>query len=90
MNEGFKFRRVWSWQSVREVCIKCMWYTRGDNLAYDDMLLFVETHRPTDRNITKVAEDIYRHSDNSNGRTLKDVAFVLALSAVETLLIEED
>ncbi len=84
-----KFERVWSWQSVREVCIKCNWYTEGDNLAYDRMLGFVESHKPTDRNITKVSEDIFRHSEK-NGRTLEDVAFSLSLEAVNIMLVEED
>lgn len=85
-----KFERVWSWQSVRKVCIKCDWYTMGDNEAYHNILMFVESHKPTDRNITKVAEDIFKHSDNENGRTLQSVAYALASDAVSLILVEEE
>ena len=85
-----KFKRVWMWQDVMETCIKCKWYTKGDSYDYGKMLDFVKFHKPTDRNIEKVAENIFRHSDNENGRTLSDIAFVLALDTVKTLLIEED
>lgn len=84
-----KFERAWSWQSVREVCIKCNWYTKGNNEAYHNMLMFVESHRPTDRNIEKVAEDIFRHSERGD-RTVRSVAYVLASEAVSIMLVEEN
>lgn len=70
MNKVFKFKRVWSSKSVRECCIKYDWYTLGDNESYHKMLRFVETNKPTDRNITKIAEDIFNHSEE--GREAKE------------------
>ena len=88
MNKVLKFKRVWSWNSVRECCIKYEWYTLGDNESYHEMLRFVETNKPTDRNITKVAENIFNHSEK-DGRDITTVAFALAKEAVMLLLVEE-
>lgn len=89
MDKSFKFKRVWSWQSVREACIKYEWYTEGTNEDYHEMLMFVETHKPIDSNITKVAKDIFNHSEK-DGRDITTVAFALAKEAVMLLLVEED
>lgn len=83
----FKFKRVWSRNSVRDCCIKFDWYTLGDNSDYEKMLRFVETHKPTDNNITRVAENIFNHSEK-DGRDMTVVAFALAKEAV-MLLVEE-
>lgn len=84
-----KFKRIWSSQSVRECCIKCNWYTCGVGSDYDAMLIFVEGHKPTDRNIEKVAMDIHKHSEKEEGRTLTLVADVLAHESVRLILEEE-
>lgn len=84
-----KFERVWNSYNVRKACIDCEWYTEGDNEAYRRMLMFVESHKPTDRNIERVANDIYNHSEKS-GRTIESVAFKLAFDVVKLLLIEKD
>lgn len=85
-----KFERVWSWQSVRKTCIKCEWYTEGNNEEYHNMLGFVESHKPTDSNITKVAEDIFRHSERGDDRTVRSIAYMLAIESVSLLLVEEE
>ena len=77
----FKFERVWSFNSVRETCIKFGWYTCGYCADYDKMLKFVETHKPTDRTINRVVEDIFNHSD-PEGRDLKSVAYCFGKFAV--------
>lgn len=84
-----KFKRVWNMQVVRDVCIRCNWYTCGTSKDYDNMLQFVDGHKPTDRNIEKVATDIYYHSEKEDGRTLALVADVLAHEAVRVVLEEE-
>ena len=83
-----KFERVWSMQSVRKVCINCNWYTEGDNKEYNNMLMFVESHKPTDRNIEKVACDIYSHSEKGD-RTVRSVAYVLAKESISLMLVED-
>ena len=88
MNKAFKFKRVWSSKSVRECCIKYEWYTLGDNTDYEKMLRYVDSNKPTDRNITKVAENIFNYSEK-DGRDITTVAFALAKEAVMLLLVEE-
>lgn len=77
-----KFIRDWSCSSVREACVRCGWYTCGTSQDYESMLAFVDSHKPTDCNITKVAEDIFYHSTKNDGRTLELVAEVLAYEAI--------
>ena len=48
---------------VRNMCIKHEYYTAGDCEAYEKILNFVESHKPTTNNIYKVATDIFKHSD---------------------------
>ena len=77
----FKFERVWSSNSVRETCIKFGWYTDGYYDDYSKMLDFVDSHKPTDRNINRVVEDIFNHSD-PEGRDLESVAYCFGKFAV--------
>lgn len=55
--------KKWNSDSVRSFCIKNVFYTRGDVCAYADMLDYVDTHAPTDRNVLIVARNIADHSD---------------------------
>ena len=80
----FKFERVWSSNSVRETCIKLGWYTNGDSDDYYKMLDFVASHKPTDRNICKVIEDIFNHSDQE-GRDLDSVAYCFGKFAISLI-----
>lgn len=50
--------------SVREMCIKYNFYTRGDNDAYCHMLN-MEIRKPTIAIIEKMAVDIKAHSETS-------------------------
>ena len=84
----FKFVRRWDSKSVRETCIKFEWYTRGNSDDYDKMLNFVDSHKPTDRNISKVIEDIFNHSEQE-GRIIESVAYCFGLYAVRLIPIEE-
>ena len=77
----FKFKRTWSSSSVKDVCIKLGWYTNGDSYDYSNLLDFVDSHKPTDKNINIVIEDIFNHSDQE-GRNLESVAYCLGKFAI--------
>lgn len=81
-----KFKRYWNSRSMRELCIECQWYTHGTNAEYDKMLLFVDTHLPTDRNIEKVAYNILTHS--GDGRDIETIAYCIANEVVKLALLE--
>ena len=84
----FKFERTWSSNSVRDICIKLGWYTNGDSDDYSNLLDFVDSHKPTDRNINWVVEDIFNHSDQE-GRDIESVAHCFGRFAVSLKLIEK-
>ena len=84
----FKFERFWDSKSVREATLKFGWYTRGDNDNYRKMLDFVDSHKPTDNNISKVVEDIFNHSDQ-DGRDLESIAYCFGRFAVSLRPIEK-
>ena len=55
-------------EKVRAKCIQKDWYTRGDCIAYDNMLGMCRTPDWDDAEYTielleKIAEDIYQHSN---------------------------
>ena len=77
----FKFERFWDSNSVRETCIRLEWYTHGNYADYQKMLDFVDSHKPTDRNINRVIEDIFNHSDRE-GRDLESIAYCFGKFAV--------
>ena len=80
----FKFERVWSSDLVRETCIKFGWYTRGNSYDYQKMLDFVDSHKPTDRNICKVIENIFSHSVQE-GRDIESVAYCFGKFVVDLI-----
>lgn len=59
-----KFKRTWNSQGIRDICIKNRYYLWGDNDEYAKLINFIRTHKPTDRNISVVAMNIYKHSDD--------------------------
>ena len=61
-----KVEKMWNFWDVREMCVNHHWYTRGNNKEYNKMLDFVEKHKPTLNNMIKVAEDIIKHSADSD------------------------
>ena len=81
MKNSIKANRMWSWDSVRAVCVKHNFYTLGTNEAYASMLTFVKTHKPTYRNLYTVACDILEHSD---GQSITNIMFLLERYAVIT------
>ena len=84
----FRFERFWNRNSVRETCIKFGWYTCGDCTDYNKMMGFVETHKPTDRNIDRVVEDIFNHSDPED-HDIESVAYCFGKYAVSLKPIEK-
>ena len=55
--------KSWHMDSVRELCVKNQWYTRGTCKEYSIMLEYVRDNKPTVANIFTVAKDIFDHSD---------------------------
>ena len=84
----FEFERFWDSDSIREACIKFSWYTCGNCTDYHKMLDFVDSHKPTDNNISKVIEDIFNHSEQE-GRDLESVAYCFGLVAISLRPIEK-
>ena len=80
----FKFERFWNSNSVRETCIKFNWYTCGNYTDYSNLLDFVDSHKPTDRNINRVIEDIFNHSD-PEGRDFQSLAYCFGKFAVNLI-----
>ena len=83
-----KFERFWDSDSVRETCIKFEWYTNGNMCDYSNLLDFVDSHKPTDKNINLVVEDIFNHSDQE-GRDIESVAYCFGRFAVSLKIMKE-
>lgn len=66
-------KRHWSFNSVRETCIKHHLYTRGTCGEYERMLKLIETMIPTYENIYIIARNIKEHSEEC------DIAYVMFL-----------
>ena len=71
----------WSFESVRQCCIKNGFYTSGTNEDYFTMLRNVEILNPTTENIYNIAKDICAHSV---GQNVENVMFCLAADAIHT------
>ena len=77
----------WSSDSIRTLCIKERWYTRGDNRDYCALLNFVGRTAPEVENIKTVAEDICGHSkdlDCTKKEDIESVMFMIRRYAVDT------
>lgn len=74
--------RVWSAESVRQVCIENNLYTRGNNKEYSAMLDKVEKNYAGNEAIYAIAKDIMEHSE---GQTVTNIMFLLANKAVTTI-----
>lgn len=66
-------KRHWSPNSVKTVCIKNNFYTKGTCDEYNRMLKLVETMIPTYENIYIVARNISKHSEQ------QDVSYIMFL-----------
>ena len=82
----FKFGRFWNAQGIRNICKNNRYYLWGDNTEYAKLMQFVRTHKPTDRNISVVAMNIYKYSDSDF--SLEEIAEDVA-STVRICLISE-
>lgn len=60
-----KFKVSLSARKVREMCIRCDFYTCGDNEAYSKMLGMCHEDMTPDE-VLKIAQDIVAHSDPDN------------------------
>ena len=74
-------KKIWNWNSVREMCIRENFYTEGDCEEYDAMLTKVRENVPTDEMIYEIAIDINAHSE---GQTVSNIMFILANDVVKT------
>ena len=82
-----KFARFWISQDVRELCLRHKYYLWGDNDDYAKLMCFIRNHKPTDKNISVVAMDIYKHSDDDF--TLEEIAEDVA-SIVKIHVVSEE
>ena len=79
----------WHMDSVRALCVKNHWYTRGTSKEYGAMLEFVRDSKPTVANIFTVAKAIFDHSDWNDEYDFEDdmiaaIMFHLNTEAVVT------
>ena len=65
MKHRIETERTWDMETVRTYCIKNQYYTCGTGKEYDSMLHFVESHKPTNNALFRVAKDIFEHSDEN-------------------------
>lgn len=54
----------WDSYQMRCYCMNRDFYTCGNNRQYEEMLRFVDTHEPTEKNVELVAIDIISHSSS--------------------------
>lgn len=64
--------RVWDVDSIREMCIKCKFYTRGNGRDYQELFDFVIENAPTTPAMFWVARNIYIHSEIEDDITLNE------------------
>ena len=76
--------RYWSYESVRQACIRNNLYTRGDCGAYDKMLSFVERNEPTTKAMYLTAKDIAAHSKD---QPITNVLYILENEAITTTFL---
>ena len=75
MMNCYKEIRTLSAYSLRELCIRQNWYTRGDNAEYEHLLLDLAANKDhlTTEDIIEIAEDIAAHSAPSDFRECFDI-----------------
>ncbi|MBR3239175.1 MAG: hypothetical protein IKF99_12125 [Oscillospiraceae bacterium] len=87
-----KERRTLAPHRLRALCIRCNWYTHGDNAEYDH-LLRVLTHdgmeHMTTEDIEAVARDIMEHSNIDEEQDLLSVMWTVN-DACDTVFMEEE
>ena len=77
---------------LRSLCIRCNWYTKGDNAEYDHLLLDL-THdgreHMTTEDIEAVARDIMEHSVLDSEQDLLSVMWSVN-DACDTVFVKEE
>lgn len=73
--------RMWTVQSVMDVCIQNQLYTKGDSEQYECLLDRVRNLYPSTENLYLIAKDIYEHSKE---QTITNVMYLLEKDAVFT------
>lgn len=66
--------------NLRRLCIHQRWYTKGDNAAYNHLLIDLAENKKnlTTRDIIEIAEDIAAHSDLSEVEPECDIVACIA------------
>ena len=74
---NYKEIRTLTAYSLRALCIRQNWYTRGDNAAYEHLLFDLADSKPhlTTQDIINIAEDIAAHSDLQDGYDVAGIAW---------------
>ena len=74
----YKEIRTLSAYSLRELCIRQNWYTRGDNAEYEHLLLDLAANKDhlTTEDIIEIAEDIVAHSAPKDLQECYDIGSV--------------
>lgn len=84
-------RRILDMVSVRGVCIKYSWYTRGTNEEYAALLRKVEDNQEADVYfLYDIAKDIMEHSCMENDETIESIMGELALHSRMIYTVEEE
>lgn len=65
------------WDTVRNICIRNNWYTRGTTEEYMKLHDYIMEHRNyTEESILYIATDIYNHSNFSEFEGASDIEFI--------------
>lgn len=63
MKFNYRPYKIWSADSIREMCICKRYYTCGDTEAYSEMLDYVRNNSPKRSTINWICHNIYEHTD---------------------------
>lgn len=80
---------TWSYDDVRNFCIRHNYYTHGDCKAYENMLVMVEKEPYSDELLYKVAKDILEHSDDPDNY-IENMMFCLFRETVNTFFTVDE
>ena len=79
---NLKSERKWDADSVRGMCIRENFYTKGTNEEYSEMLDYVDNNEPTEENLFWVAVDIKNHT--ADEQTITNIMYILEKDVVRT------
>lgn len=75
-----KEQKCWTWERLRNMCIKHNLYTLGDNEAYDNLFTSMPIDPDTEA-IYMVAKDISEHSED---KPIEHIMYLVANEVVRT------